>query len=187
VADITYLHVELDHHDIILAEGLPAESYLDSGNRGDFANAPGVARLHVDPMARDEQALVVWATKACAELVEDGERLASVRRRLAERAMVLGLATTDDPDLGIVADGVALRPEFADGAYHFFCLGGTQSASDLTQRGSRRGRCCERRPSPVGGGRDRHGCRWRDDAPRDRVAAGIRPRHSGNGPMGALP
>jgi len=33
--------------------GCRPKSYLDSGNRGDFANAPGVARLHVDPMARE--------------------------------------------------------------------------------------------------------------------------------------
>ena len=31
--DITYWHVELDRHDVLLAEGLPAESYLDTGNR----------------------------------------------------------------------------------------------------------------------------------------------------------
>ncbi|GJE25497.1 Hint domain-containing protein [Methylobacterium organophilum] len=30
---VTYWHVELDAHDILLAEGLPAESYLDGGNR----------------------------------------------------------------------------------------------------------------------------------------------------------
>ena len=40
---ITYLHVELDGHDVLLAEGLPCESYLDTGNRGAFA--PGVATL----------------------------------------------------------------------------------------------------------------------------------------------
>ena len=28
---ITYYHVELEHHDVLLAEGLPAESYLDTG------------------------------------------------------------------------------------------------------------------------------------------------------------
>ena len=42
VAEVTYWHVELDRHDILLAEGMAAESYLDTGNRGDFANgAPG--------------------------------------------------------------------------------------------------------------------------------------------------
>ncbi len=30
---VTYYHVELPRHDVILAEGLPAESYLDTGNR----------------------------------------------------------------------------------------------------------------------------------------------------------
>jgi hypothetical protein len=33
VAVVEYYHVELDAHDIMLAEGLPAESYLDTGNR----------------------------------------------------------------------------------------------------------------------------------------------------------
>ena len=42
---ITYYHVELERHDILLAEGLPAESYLDTGNRGAFENG-GVA-LHL--------------------------------------------------------------------------------------------------------------------------------------------
>jgi hypothetical protein len=34
---ITYWHVELPTHDVLLAEGLPVESYLDTGNRGAFA------------------------------------------------------------------------------------------------------------------------------------------------------
>ena len=41
-ARIRYFHVELDRHDILLAEGLPAESYLDTGNRGGFADPPGI-------------------------------------------------------------------------------------------------------------------------------------------------
>ncbi len=38
VEDVTYYHVELATHDVILAEGLPCESYLDTGNRAAFAN-----------------------------------------------------------------------------------------------------------------------------------------------------
>jgi hypothetical protein len=34
--DITYWHVELEAHDALLAENLPCESYLDTGNRGAF-------------------------------------------------------------------------------------------------------------------------------------------------------
>ena len=33
---ITYWHLELDRHDVLLAEGLPCESYLDTGNRSAF-------------------------------------------------------------------------------------------------------------------------------------------------------
>jgi hypothetical protein len=37
VDEVTYYHVELATHDVILAEGLPCESYLDTGNRAAFA------------------------------------------------------------------------------------------------------------------------------------------------------
>ena len=33
---VEYFHVELDSHDILLAEGIPAESYLDCDNRNGF-------------------------------------------------------------------------------------------------------------------------------------------------------
>jgi hypothetical protein len=34
---VTYWHVELPVHGVVLAEGLAAESYLDTGNRAAFA------------------------------------------------------------------------------------------------------------------------------------------------------
>jgi len=40
VDQVSYYRVELPSHDVILAEGLPAESYLDTGNRADFKNGP---------------------------------------------------------------------------------------------------------------------------------------------------
>lgn len=42
---ITYFHVELPRHSVIYAEGLPAESYLDTGDRSSFANSPA-PRIH---------------------------------------------------------------------------------------------------------------------------------------------
>jgi hypothetical protein len=45
---ITYWHVELAEHAEILAEGLPCESYLDTGNRAAFANGGVVRQLHPD-------------------------------------------------------------------------------------------------------------------------------------------
>ena len=41
VESVTYWHVELDEHDILFAEGLPAESYIDLGSRPWFAGADG--------------------------------------------------------------------------------------------------------------------------------------------------
>ena len=41
VDEVTYWHVELDEHDILLAEGLPCESYIDLGSRPWFAGADG--------------------------------------------------------------------------------------------------------------------------------------------------
>ncbi len=52
---VQYFHLELERHAVILAEGLPAESYLDTGNRTAFASGglacdlnPDVARAVVD-------------------------------------------------------------------------------------------------------------------------------------------
>jgi hypothetical protein len=35
---VTYWHVELDRHAVLLAEGMPAESYLDCGDRAAFVD-----------------------------------------------------------------------------------------------------------------------------------------------------
>ena len=76
---IRYFHVELQRHDVLLAEGLPCESYLDTGNRTDFENAPGATQLHPDFVAWR------WEAEACAPLVVSGPILDAVRAHLAVR------------------------------------------------------------------------------------------------------
>lgn len=71
---VSYHHVELDRHDVILAEGLPCESYLDTGTRDDFEGAPAL-RLHPVFQTSMEAA-------RCAPLVVEGPRLEAVRARL---------------------------------------------------------------------------------------------------------
>jgi hypothetical protein len=51
-SEVTYFHVELDRHDILRAEGLPVESYLDAGNRGAFENATRAIGGHRRSAAR---------------------------------------------------------------------------------------------------------------------------------------
>ncbi len=105
VAQVRYCHVELDRHDVILAEGQPAETYLDTGNRAAFARS-GHRRAASVAAARG-----IWARRGCAPLLLAGPRLIAVRRRLLHRAGRLGHALTDDPALTLHADAVPLRPQ----------------------------------------------------------------------------
>jgi len=76
---VVYHHVELEQHDVILAEGLPAETYMDAGDRNKFSGEM-VTMLHPDFSARH------WEMTGCAPLVLTGPKLVSARRRLARRA-----------------------------------------------------------------------------------------------------
>ena len=102
---VTYFHVETQDaqgdatHTILLAEDLPVESYLDTGNRAAFTNGGGATPLHPD-FAR-----AVWQLGAVAPLVLSGPALHVVRRRLALRATVMGHLLTSDPGLSLEVDG----------------------------------------------------------------------------------
>jgi Hint domain len=89
VEDVTYFHLEFASHAVILAEGAPAESFVDDASRDMFDN---VAEFHeLYPNANSEPA------RFCAPRVEDGEELEIVRRRLAERCGVsLGMVSRRD-------------------------------------------------------------------------------------------
>lgn len=89
---ITYYHVELPRHAVLLAEGAPAESYLDTGNRDGFANAGAVVALHSVFGQGLREGL------GCAPFAEAGPVVEAVREAILARA---GIATTDDPGLGI--------------------------------------------------------------------------------------
>lgn len=45
----TYYHVECEHHELLLAEGVPAESYLDMNTRATFDNGDARADAPVTP------------------------------------------------------------------------------------------------------------------------------------------
>jgi hypothetical protein len=81
--EVTYYHVELDRHDVLLAEGLPAESYLDTGDRSTFENGGGPIALHPDFAVR------VWEAEGYAPIVVAGRALEPIRQRLKGRAALL--------------------------------------------------------------------------------------------------
>ncbi len=76
---VTYYHVELGEHDVLLAEGMPAETYLENGDRGAFINATGVVTLHPDFGLRR------WEMLGCAPLVVTGAKLDAVVAKVRAR------------------------------------------------------------------------------------------------------
>jgi hypothetical protein len=89
---IMYYHVELPRHDVLLAEGMPAESYLDTGVRNAFANGDASMQLHPDFAPQCDHFALLWETRGYAPLVVVGEQLDWARRNLAFHASVLACA-----------------------------------------------------------------------------------------------
>jgi hypothetical protein len=100
---VEYWHVELDSHDILLAEGLPAESYLDVGNRTAFVNGGDYLEAYPDFAPKD-------GSETCVPLVKEGPVIERAKAALLARAGVLGYERTEDPDLHLLADGQRIDP-----------------------------------------------------------------------------
>lgn len=76
---IDYFHVELDSHDILIAESALSESYVEDDNRGFFHNAAD----HVDAGMLSPPAVY------CLPRVEEGHALEAIRQRLTARALAI--------------------------------------------------------------------------------------------------
>ncbi|WP_437871155.1 Hint domain-containing protein [Methylorubrum extorquens] len=75
VTSVTYWHVELDVHDILLAEGLPAESYIDGGDRTFFSEGSDHALHNPDFVPQG------WGAR-CRPVAVDGPVVEAERLRL---------------------------------------------------------------------------------------------------------
>jgi hypothetical protein len=89
VTQVEYFHLELDGHAVILAEGAPAESFVDDDSRGMFDNAAEHRALYPDAPR--------VPARYCAPRLEQGEALEALRRGIATRA---GLDAAAAPALG---------------------------------------------------------------------------------------
>jgi hypothetical protein len=83
--EVTYFHLELPGHAVVLAEGAAAESWLDRGNRHWFENAP-VAQLRPRTALEAAPPRNGFVSKPCAPLLTRGPALSALRRRLLEIA-----------------------------------------------------------------------------------------------------
>lgn len=85
---VTYFHVQLPRHQVLLAQGLPVESYLETTCRDAFANSGAVTRLVPEFTVADPQFVVrQWEAKGFAPLVVTGPILERCRNALRRRAL----------------------------------------------------------------------------------------------------
>jgi Hint domain len=133
---VTYYHVELETHDILLAEDLAVESYLETGNRGMFENAGKPLLLHPDPANGQARRTV----ESCMPFVDDPARVEPMWRALAERAAQRGWApppmpeTTGDPALCLIVDGRPIAPIGVIQGKHVFAVPAGAARARLRSR-----------------------------------------------------
>jgi hypothetical protein len=94
---VEYYHLELDSHDVVLAEGAAAETYREDANSPQFQNAATRPAAPLMP--------------PYAPVLHDHPTVQRIWRRLSGRCGRLDLTLTDDPDLHLLADGVRLDAE----------------------------------------------------------------------------
>jgi glycosyltransferase involved in cell wall biosynthesis len=90
VEQVEYFHIELAGHEVIFADGAPAESFVDDDSRLMFHNAAEFHRLYPDAAAR-------VPVSYCAPRLEEGFELEARRRRLLGRARRLDTDGTAPP------------------------------------------------------------------------------------------
>ena len=112
---VTYWHVELESHDILFANGMKSESYIDVGNRSFFA-----ANAEEQPDGTPDAAAF---EKYCRPYVLEECFVRAVRRRLQARAASLGWALGEAPLAGLhlLVDGTVVEP-LIDGLVAHFAL-----------------------------------------------------------------
>jgi hypothetical protein len=107
--EVTVYHLELDVHDVLIADGAPAESYRDDGNRWLFQNANS---------GWDQP-----AKAPCAPVLTGGDVVDAVWQRLLDRTGPRPhIPLTDEPDLHLLVDGRRLDAMHRDDGTYVFSL-----------------------------------------------------------------
>jgi hypothetical protein len=119
--EVSVYHIELATHDIMLADGAPAESYRDDGNRWLFQNAS--SGWDFPPR------------EPCAPVLTGGAVVDAVWRRLLERTGPRpDVPMTDDPDLYLLVDGQRVDGSHRAKDYRVFDLPWCASALRIASR-----------------------------------------------------
>ena len=90
--EVAIYHIELATHDVLIANGAPAETYRDDGNRWLFQNANSGWGLPPQ--------------QPCAPVITGGALVDAIWHRLLDRAGPrLGFPLTDDADIHLLMEG----------------------------------------------------------------------------------
>jgi acid phosphatase len=107
--ELAIYHIELPKHAVLLANGAPAESYRDDGNRWLYHNAnTGWSLPPQEP---------------CAPVLTGGPVVDGIWRQLLDRAGPrTEMPTTNDPDLHLLVDGRRIDAHYRVGSIYAFRL-----------------------------------------------------------------
>ena len=137
VTSFRIYHIETEQHSIILANGVEAESYLDTGNRKSFATKPTKGSvLRFTGIAKS------WEHDAAAPLATARETVEPLFRRIEARAIAMGLPNiapppvlSPDADLHLVTSaGHICHPVRSENGEFFFMLPADTSAVRVRSR-----------------------------------------------------
>ncbi len=114
--EVRVFHIELETHDVLVANGAPAESYRDDGNRWMFQNAN--SGWHLPPL------------EPYAEVLTGGPIVDAAWTKLLRRSGPRpALPLTADPDLHLLVDGRRVDRSWSVGEAFAFVL--TRSPIDI--------------------------------------------------------
>src|SRR5205085_4101097 len=107
---VEYYHIELEEHDVLLADGAPAETYYDAANRALFHNTrPGSHAGAAKP--------------SFAPVLNGGDVVEQVWAELFARAGGrIETEVTDDPDVHLLVAGARLDAASIAGCSYNFAL-----------------------------------------------------------------
>ena len=120
---ITYYHLELPRHSIVIADGAPAESWLDDGRRSQFSNS-GVTVRFVD-----FESACISRGLTCFPVLRDERSTAPLRASLAARARDLGFQEVEEPDLRLRVGDIALKSQRSGPGRYVFRLNAEAAAT----------------------------------------------------------
>ncbi len=152
---VHYLHLELERHDLITAEGCPAESFVDHASRCRFQNAAEYDALY--PGAVQMPASMALPRLHAGPIVDAAWRRIAMRAGLAELPTDVGelRGHVERIGKGIVEgwamdDGAPVRLELLIDAAPPVALIANGYRGDLDRAGLNDGRCCFRAAVPAG-------------------------------------